>query len=161
MTDVRVGVVDVCVIRVGGRSWKILALRRAPDAIRPGSWEFVHGHIDEGEDPATAARRELREETGLTTTRLYSITVNPFYLVKNDTVQVAIVFAAIVDEAAVKLGSEHDRYEWLSVAAAAKRLTWPRDADAVRHARHLLKSGTLPSVEDVLRAENKRGTSDG
>ena len=152
MTEVRVGVVDVCVIRITGRSWKILALRRAPGAIRPGSWEFVHGRIDAGELPAQAARRELREETGLAAPRLYSITTNPFYLLKSDTVQVGIVFAALVESGRVTLSEEHDRYEWLSVEAAQKRLTWPRDAEAVRHARHLLAKGRVGVVEDVLRA---------
>jgi dATP pyrophosphohydrolase len=155
VTDVRVGVVDVCVIRIVGKSWRVLVLRRAPDAIRPGSWEFVHGHIDQGEDPATAARRELLEETGLITEKLYSITVNPFYLLKTDTVQVAIVFAAIVDSERVTLGEEHHRFNWLSVAAAQKRLTWPRDAESLRHARQLLKSGNAGVVEDVLRAKNQ------
>ena len=154
MTKVRVGVVDVCVVRVVGRTWKVLALRRAPDAIRPGSWEFVHGRIDSGEKPAHAARRELREETGFVTKKLYSITVNPFYLIASDTVQVAIVFAAIVDSGRVTIGEEHDRYEWLSAAAAQKRFTWPRDAESLRHARQLLKSGDAGVVEDVLRVEN-------
>ena len=64
----------------------------------------------------------MREETGLTTEKLYSITVNPFYLLQTDTVQLAVVFAAIVDTERVALGEEHDRYEWLSVAAAREAL---------------------------------------
>jgi 8-oxo-dGTP pyrophosphatase MutT (NUDIX family) len=155
VTDVRVGVVDVCVIRIVGKNWRVLLLRRAPDAIRPGSWEFVHGRIDKGETPTHAARRELLEETGLITEKLYSITVNPFYLLKTDTVQVAIVFAAIVDSERVTLGEEHNRFDWLSVVAAQKRLTWPRDAESLRHARQLLKSGNAGVVEDVLRAKNQ------
>ena len=31
----------------------------------PGSWQFPQGGIDEGEDPETAAKRELFEETGI------------------------------------------------------------------------------------------------
>lgn len=31
-----------------------------------GAWLFPKGHIDEGEDDETAARREIAEETGLT-----------------------------------------------------------------------------------------------
>lgn len=31
-----------------------------------GAWLFPKGHIDEGEDDETAARREVEEETGLT-----------------------------------------------------------------------------------------------
>ena len=154
MTEVRAGVVDVLVLRVERRAWRALVLRRAKDAIRPGSWEFVHGRIDRGELPAAAARRELREETGLATRKLYSITVNPFYLLRSDTVQIGIVFAALVDTDRVKLSGEHDRCEWLSIAAAAKRLTWPRDAEALRHARRLLGAGNAGPVEDVLRAEN-------
>jgi dATP pyrophosphohydrolase len=154
VTDVRVGVVDVCCIRVVGRTWKVLVLRRAKGTRSPGSWELVHGHIEASELPAAAARRELREETGLSTNRLYSITVNPFYLLTSDTVQVALVFAAIVDSDRVVLGAEHDRCQWLSVPAAVKRLTWPRDGESVRHARQLLKSGDAGGVEDVLRVEN-------
>jgi 8-oxo-dGTP pyrophosphatase MutT (NUDIX family) len=154
VTDVRVGVVDVCCIRVVARAWKVLVLRRAGGTRSPGSWELVHGHIEGSELPAGAARRELREETGLSTTKLYGITVNPFYLLNSDTVQVALVFAAIVDSDRVVLGAEHDRCEWLSVPAALKRLTWPRDGESVRHARQLLKSGDAGVVEDVLRAEN-------
>ncbi|MGH7655196.1 MAG: NUDIX domain-containing protein [Gemmatimonadaceae bacterium] len=150
MTEVRVGVVDVCVMRMNGRACNVLVLRRAKGTRSPGSWELVHGHIEKGELPVGAARRELREETGLATDKLYSITVNPFYLLASDTVQVALVFAAIVESERVVIGAEHDRHEWLSVAAAAKRLTWPRDAESLRQARQLLRSGDAGVVEDVL-----------
>ncbi len=153
MTTIHVGVVDVGVIRVVGRGWRVLTLRRATGRS-PGSWEFVHGHIEKGELPVVAARRELWEEAGLKTDRLYSITVNPFYLIKTDTVQVALVFAAIVESEKVVLSSEHDRYEWLSFSAAVKRLTWPRDADSLRQMRQLLKAGDAGVVEDVLRARD-------
>ena len=152
MTDVRAGVVDVVVLRRTGKAWKVLMLRRAKGTRSPGSWELVHGHIERGERPVAAARRELREETGLTTDKLYSITVNPFYLLASDTVQVALVFAAIVDVERVVLGPEHDRHAWLSVSAAQKRLTWPRDAESLRQARQLLRGGDAGVVEDVLRA---------
>lgn len=34
----------------------------------PGFWSIPGGHIDEGEDPLTAAIREVQEETGITVT---------------------------------------------------------------------------------------------
>ncbi len=33
---------------------------------RHGNWGFPKGHIERGEDPSEAARREIAEETGLT-----------------------------------------------------------------------------------------------
>jgi 8-oxo-dGTP pyrophosphatase MutT (NUDIX family) len=154
VTEVRVGVIDVCVMRMKGRACKVLVLRRAQGTRSPGSWELVHGHIEKGELPADAARRELSEETGLATDRLYSITVNPFYLLASNTVQVALVFAALVETDRVVLGPEHDRHEWLPAGAAAKRLTWPRDAESLRQARQLLRGGDAGVVEDVLRVRS-------
>ncbi len=46
------------------RNGKLLFIRRAIDPGR-GRWCFPGGYVDFGEDPAVAARRECREETGL------------------------------------------------------------------------------------------------
>lgn len=44
---------------------KVLVARRSPDAHLGGLWEFPGGRVESGEDVVAAARRELREETGL------------------------------------------------------------------------------------------------
>lgn len=150
MTRVRVGVVDVHVIRVVGKSWRVLVLHRAPGYSRAGAWEAVHGRIEPGESPGDAARRELREETGLEADRLYSVTVNPFF-VQPGTVQLAVVFAAFVTSPKVRLGPEHDRAAWLAPAKAAQRCTWPRAGEALAHIRKLMPNGHAGVVDDVLR----------
>ena len=132
--------------------WRVLTLRRAEGTRCTGAWEIVHGRIEANETPADAARREVREETGLEVQRLYSLAVNPFYLHQSDTVHFALVFAAVVAPAAsVALGVEHDAYAWRSATAARRTLTWPREHQAVDYAMHLLRTGDAGAVEDVLR----------
>jgi 8-oxo-dGTP pyrophosphatase MutT (NUDIX family) len=142
----------VYVIRHNGGDWRVLALQRAADAKRPGSWETVYGKIDSGERPEDAAVRELSEETGLDVKALYNVTVNSFYLHAKRTIEMCIVFAAFVaDDAEVVIGEEHQRFEWLPVEEACERYTWPREAHSLRDAQRLLSRGDAGPVEDVLR----------
>jgi dATP pyrophosphohydrolase len=152
MTKITPGVIEIFAIRHNAGDWRVLALQRAADGKRPGSWETVYGKIDAREKPEKAAVRELREETGLEPESLYNVTVSSFYLHATNTVQTCITFAAFVSEDAdVTLGEEHQRFEWLSLDDACERFTWPREAHALRDARHLLGRGDAGSVEDVLR----------
>ncbi len=153
MTSVRASLVDVYVLRMMGASLECLALRRAVSGRCPGSWESVHGHIEPGEQPAAAAARELQEETGLMPLRLYNLSrVELFYQHRTDEVALVPVFAAFVDpNAGVRLGPEHDGFEWLTPAAARLRFAWPREGRALDDIETLLGSGTGGSVEDVLR----------
>ena len=55
----------VAVIVISEADDRIL-IGHAPNATnKPNSWDFPKGHIQEGEEPITAAVRELYEETGL------------------------------------------------------------------------------------------------
>jgi 8-oxo-dGTP pyrophosphatase MutT (NUDIX family) len=149
-------VVDVVVLAPAlpgeaGAPWRVLTMRRAAGVRCTGAWEVVHGSIEVGERPAAAARREVREETGCEVERLYSLAVNPFYLHQLDVIQLAVVFAAVVPAGApITLGIEHDAYRWCTPDDACATLAWPREHEAVRHALHLLRSGTAGAVEDVL-----------
>jgi dihydroneopterin triphosphate diphosphatase len=153
MTSVRVSLVDVYVLRQGREGLRCLVLRRAAGGRCPGSWETVHGHIEEGERPGEAAARELQEETGLVAERLYNLSrVETFYQHRKDEVALVPVFVAFVaPETPVRLGSEHDSHEWLSPAEAGARFAWPRERRALEDAVQLLGSGDGGSVEDVLR----------
>jgi type II secretory ATPase GspE/PulE/Tfp pilus assembly ATPase PilB-like protein/8-oxo-dGTP pyrophosphatase MutT (NUDIX family) len=154
VTDITAGVVDVYIVRPLPDGWKVLTVQRALDTRCPGAWETVHGRLDPGEKPEDGAIREIREETGLEVARLYNVTVQPFYLHMFGTVQLAIVFAAFVDEPAdVKLGPEHQAHEWLSPHDAAARFIWPREKEALSHILHLLAGGDAGPVEDVLRVK--------
>ena len=152
MAELRIGTVDVYVIRPYLPEWRVLVLQRAADTRCPAAWETVHGRLEPGEEPEEAAEREVREETSLRVERLYNVTVQPFYLHTNHTVQLAIVFAAFVREpASVVLGTEHQRSEWLPVAEALRRFVWPRERRALQDIVAMLGGGDAGAVEDVLR----------
>ena len=152
VTSITAGVVDVYVIRPLPDGWKVIVVQRALTTRCPGAWETIHGRIEADERPEDAAVREVSEETGLTVARLYNVTVQPFYLHMFKTVQLAVVFAAFVDEpASVMLGEEHQHYEWLSPDDAAERFVWPRERESLAQIRQLLENGDAGPVEDVLR----------
>jgi dihydroneopterin triphosphate diphosphatase len=153
VTSVRVSLVDVYVLRGAESALECLVLRRATGGRCPGSWETVHGHIEAGERPVEAAARELAEETGLTPVRLYNVSrVESFYQHRIDEVALIPVFAAFVTpEAAVHLGSEHDRFEWLAPDTAESRFAWPRERRALEDIVTLLRAGHAGAIDDVIR----------
>ncbi len=153
MTTIGVSLVDLYVLRGSGAGLECLVLHRGPGGRCPGSWETVHGHIETGETPAEAAVRELAEETGAAPLRLYNLSrMEAFYQHARDEVALIPVFAAFVEPGtAVRLGPEHDGFEWLPVAQARLRFAWPREARALEDAAALLGRGHAGAVEDVLR----------
>jgi 8-oxo-dGTP diphosphatase len=58
-------------VRVAGvilhREGRVLLQHRddRPDIVWPGAWAIFGGHLEEGEEPEDAARREIEEELGL------------------------------------------------------------------------------------------------
>lgn len=168
MTDARVEIVDVYVLRFGPEPEKamagpvrpkaaagpeVLVLRRAPGLRSPGTWESVHGHVMAGETPVAAALRELREETGLEPARLYNLSrVETFYLHARDLVALIPAFCAVVPAgAAVRTSEEHDRAEWVNPDEAERRFFWPREKRALADALQLFGGGDAGGAEDVLR----------
>jgi 8-oxo-dGTP pyrophosphatase MutT (NUDIX family) len=152
MATINVGTVDVYLIAERTDGWRVLVLQRARNTRCPTAWETVHGHIEPGEEPEQAAEREVREETGLSVERLYNVTVQPFYLNKSRTVELAVVFAAFVKPAGeITLSAEHSRSEWLTPERALERFVWPRERQALREILQLLHTGNAGPVEDVLR----------
>jgi type II secretory ATPase GspE/PulE/Tfp pilus assembly ATPase PilB-like protein/8-oxo-dGTP pyrophosphatase MutT (NUDIX family) len=152
MTSIEVGTVDVFVIRPRADGWRVLALQRGLNTRCSGAWEPVHGHIEPGEQPQDAAVREVREESGLAVERLYVVRVQPFYLRKTQTVQLAVVFAAFVAEPGdATIAGEHQNHAWLSVDEAIERFGFPAERASLREIVELLGAGDAGAVDDVMR----------
>ena len=152
MASVNIGTIDVYLVSLGDGAWRVLTLQRSASTRCPGAWETVHGRIEAGEEPEDAALREVREETGLSVQRLYNVSVQPFYLHRSHTVELAVVFAAFIDPGlGVTLSEEHSRFEWLVPQRALERFVWPRERAALRDIIQLLQGGDAGPVEDVLR----------
>ena len=89
----------------GGR---VLAARRSRPEALAGLWELPGGKVDPGEDPATAAAREVLEELGCTVT----ITgwLDGSSAISEDLV-LRVAVAQLTDGDPVP--SEHDAVRWL------------------------------------------------
>ncbi|WP_280427828.1 NUDIX hydrolase [Nocardia brasiliensis] len=65
---------DVVLLAECGGNWHVLLIERAKEPHQ-GKWALPGGHVDAGESFTAAARRELREETGLEVIRLERLDV--------------------------------------------------------------------------------------
>jgi len=121
-------IVEVCAFRFVRNAPEYLLLKRSPgDRIHPGIWQIVTGTIRDGETAAAAARREVREETGVEPERFWVAPfTGSFYEPRRDEMHLIAFFAAQIGaDAGVRLSNEHAAFEWLRLAEARRRLVWP------------------------------------
>ena len=117
MTSVRVSLVDLYVLRGAGGALECLVLRRAAGGRCPGSWETVHGHIEDGRD--AGRRRRVRELRGGDRARARAaVQPEPGGDVLSAPARRGGAGAGVrrvrgAGRAAVRTGAEHDRFEWL------------------------------------------------
>ena len=127
---------------------EFLVLERSPQ--RQGYWHVVAGALDEGEDAAAAANRELREETGLVATPV-DLGLAYHYSLEDEPPEVRARFEPDVAEIAVAafaaeaptgweplLDEEHVGYRWCALAEALELLRYPEPRDAVEHVARML-----------------------
>ena len=150
MSLARPDLVECWVFRVPapGAEPELLLVRRAPGRIFAGLWQCVTGGLQPGERVPAAALREVAEETGLgpdDSEGFYDLDqVSAFYDEGPDAVVQAAIFALRVrPDAAPRLSDEHDAWQWLPAAEAAKLAVWPSYAESMdRVGRCLLEPET-------------------
>ena len=116
-----------------GGYWEYLLLLRPPELGR--FWQGASGGVEEGERILEAARRELREETGLIPIRLEKTDFTYSFPVKNkwrhlfapdvETITAYYFVAYVEDLVEPKLSREHEEYKWCQFNEALALLQWP------------------------------------
>ena len=119
--------IDLYPYRIKENKPEYLLLKRAGKKIYAGQWRMVGGKAETGEPFWQAALRELREETGLSPLRMWTIpSVNSFYEHASDTVHHIPAFAAELNvNAEPVLDDEHSAFEWFSLKKAEVQIRWP------------------------------------
>jgi len=131
---------------------EFLLLRRSPERSLVGVWQPVTGGIDAGEPAWRAAAREVREETGLRPVRWWALEhLTLYYEPAQDAVRALPLFAAEVAWTdPVHLSHEHDRYAFLSLALAARRVLWALQRRALAAVRdEILAGGPNADARDI------------
>ena len=99
-------------------------------------WDLPKGHIEKAETLEDTARREVKEETGLSDINIISgfkETIKYFFRWEGTNVIKFVTFYLAKTEAKdVKISSEHIGFEWLAFKEAIKRLKF-------KNARQILK----------------------
>lgn len=148
MPSIVSNIIEVSVFRLRDSVPEALLLRRARDEnLYPGIWQNVTGSVRDGESALDAAKRELKEETGLEPVRFWVVPhTTAFYDPRHDVIVVAPFFAAQVGpESVPSLSDEHDRFAWLGLEEAKARLVWPGQRQGLEVVFHSIVGGDAAS----------------
>jgi bis(5'-nucleosidyl)-tetraphosphatase len=108
-----------------------------------GHWDFAKGNIEFGESESQAARREIREETGIETAHfLEGFRVRVEYYYKREGILVhkeVVFFLARSDSQRVILSNEHIGYSWCDFDKALAKLTYRSAREVLEQAQIFIK----------------------
>jgi 8-oxo-dGTP pyrophosphatase MutT (NUDIX family) len=110
---------------------KVLLLKRAPGrTTNPNQWCFVTGYVEEGEEPAATAARELHEELGVDAQPTRAGRVVVVQTGKRDLRIHPYLFQ--VADFGVRLEREHVAYAWIDPPEVTGYDTVPQLDDDLR-----------------------------
>jgi len=93
-----------------------------------GHWDFVKGKIEENETLYETARRETKEETGISNIEFidgFEENIEyDFKFKREDVHKKVIFFIAKTDTKKIRLSHEHNDYLWLGYSESLKKITY-------------------------------------
>ncbi len=117
----------------GREPLEFLLLRRPPS--RGSIWVPVSGKVEPTDaDLETAVRREVLEETGLSTPRsVFPLDWHvPFRADNGETWRLHAYGIEVAERFTPRLGPEHDAFRWVPLETALSELHFPDNREAVR-----------------------------
>lgn len=147
MPDIVSDIVDVYVFRRLNARVQFLLLQRRANVPLGNTWQSFHTQIQGHESTIEAARRAVRELSGLTVSEVYSADyINEFFDDTRDVVVLAPVLAVNVSpQAPVTLGHELKECAWWDTNQAIARLPFAGQRWAARHIDELMSAGLAES----------------
>jgi dATP pyrophosphohydrolase len=147
MPDIVSDIVDVYVFRRLNARVQFLLLQRKSNVPLGNTWQSFHTQIQGHESTIAAARRAVRELSGLNVSEAYSADyINEFFDDTRDVVVLAPVLAVQVSpQAPVTLGPELRECGWWDTNQAVARLPFAGQRWAVRHIDEIMSVGLAES----------------
>ena len=109
-----------------------------------GHWDFVKGKIEENETLYETARRETKEETGISNIEFidgFEENIEyDFKFKREDVHKKVIFFIAKTDTKKIRLSHEHNDYLWLGYNDALKKTTYQGSKNVLIKANEFLLS---------------------
>lgn len=106
---------------------------------RSAHWGFPKGHIEPGETPQEAAKREVLEETGLNVEFIPDFICESEYTIHGKVEKTVSIFLAITDNSETVIQEDEiEGYMWLSYQDALGVLKFENDKNIIKNAYSFL-----------------------
>lgn len=105
-------------------------------------WDFPKGHIEEGETELDTAKREAKEETGITELSFiegFKESIRYFFQYQGKKIfKVVVFYLAETKEKEVKISFEHKGFKWVPFEEALSLLSFKNNKEVLKKAHEFL-----------------------
>jgi 8-oxo-dGTP pyrophosphatase MutT (NUDIX family) len=134
MPSLSTSTIEVLLVRRDQTRPLYFLAHRAAGSPRSGYWTLLSGAVRSGESATRAAARLISEQTGLQAQALYAVdSVHTYYDAEDDTIRLAPIILAEVEQTGSALAAEYDEGRWINKDLAHDLLARPEEQTALAH----------------------------